>query len=462
MKNKGILLAISSLPGNHGIGDFGDAAYRFIDFLSDHGFNYWQILPINPLGPGWSPYTTTCSEAIEYRYICLDYLKKEGWITKLDKYSANSKIARYEKAGEFKEKVLRKAYKAFITKRPRGLKRFMEENPWVIKYATFMIFWNKNDKKPWNEWPKEEKFYFDKHKTYPTTYKDEVLYLVFTQFIAYKQWNKLMNYAHKKDVSIIGDIPFYVGYSSTDCWINRKYFNLDDNFIPTKIAGCPPDAFSETGQLWGNPTYNFDKLKEDNYSFLINRIKSVFKLCDVLRLDHFRAFYSYYSIPGGAKDAKIGEWVLTPGYEIFDELFRQLPGAKIIAEDLGFMTQEVYDLRDHYHFPGMNVLQFTTFDNNFRDNGDMVVYSGTHDNETLRSWFESLSDHERGVIAWNIHADPNKELLPQFLEYALNKPARLNIIPLTDYLLLDNSVRFNTPGTVGSPNWEWKLTKLPK
>ena len=464
MNNRGILLPVSSLPGHHGIGDMGQSAFEFIRWLKKHNFNYWQILPINPLGPGWSPYMTTCSEAIDFRYIDLDQLVKEGLIRPVRKFHPNTNKSLFLKSGEFKKRILKKAFKKFKTDNLEVLQKFVKREKWVIKYALFNIFYEKNEKKPWNEWPKEEMFYLENHKKgeYPKRYKNQVLYLIFEQYIAYKQWKKILRYAHQNEVKIIGDLPFYVGYSSVDCWANKSIFNFDENYNPKTVAGCPPDGFNEDGQLWGNPTFDFNKMAKNNYKFYVDRVGAVSKLCDIVRLDHFRAFDAYYAIPFGAKNARVGEWIDGPSYGFFDAFYKKYPHADIIAEDLGFMTERVYELRDHYHLPGMNILQFTIFDPNYKDNGEMILYTGTHDNNTIKYWYDTMSEHDKEYLANVIHADKNKDLLSQFMEYVFKRPSKLTIIPMQDYLLLDNSARINSPGSFGSPNWEWKMTKLPK
>lgn len=465
MKNKGILLPVSSLPGHHGVGDMGENAFEFIRWLNKRNFNYWQILPINPLGPGWSPYMTTCSEAIDFRYISLDDLYKDGLLEKpARKFHPNSNKALYVEAGEFKKRILKKAYKNFKKSHFDELLKFVKSQKWIIRYAFFNIFYEENNLKAWNEWPKDEIFYLENHKKdnkIPTKYKDKFYYLVFEQLIAYKQWKKLIKYAHKFDIKIIGDLPFYVGYNSSDCWGNKKVFNLDENFIPTTVAGCPPDGFSEDGQLWGNPTFNFEVMKKDNYKFYVNRLGAISKLCDIVRLDHFRAFDAYYAIPAGAKNARIGEWIDGPAYGLFDAFFKKYPKANIIAEDLGFMTERVYALRDHYHFPGMNILQNTFFEPQTKDQDDMIMYTGTHDNNTIKYWFDNLDNEGKEKLKTIVNADPNKNLLEEYMRFVFRKASKLTIVPMQDYLLLDNSTRLNSPGSFGSPNWEWKLIKLP-
>lgn len=462
-KKKGILLPVASLPGHHGIGDFGDSAYEFIRWLSARGYHFWQILPINPLGPGWSPYMTTCSEAIETRYICLDYLKKEGLLDEVKDYKPRSSKIDYVGSGKIKEKYLKKAFRKFIKLHPNGLKRFIKDHPWVIKYAIFNVFDRLNNKASWNTWPHEQIFYLEEHKQgeYPKEHEKEILYLVWTQMEAYKQWNKIRNYAHKHDIKIIGDLPFYVGYGSVDCWGNKYVFDFDENYNPRNVAGCPPDAFTDLGQYWGNPCFDFDKMKENDYEFYVNRLGAVSKICDIVRLDHFRAFYGYYAIPFGRTDARVGEWKPGPAHGLFDAFFKKFPNAEIIAEDLGYMNDDVYRLRDDYNLPGMYILQFTIFDPNPKDTSNLIVYTGTHDNDTIKGWYKNLNQDQVNYVINKIGGDINKDFCKQFMEYVWNVPSKITIIPLQDYLLLDNKARLNWPGTFGSPNWEWKLKEIP-
>lgn len=462
MENKGILLPVASLPSRHGIGDFGDSAYEFIRWLNKKGYNYWQILPINPLGPGWSPYMTTCSEAIEIRYICLDYLIKDGLLDKAKDFNKNSESVDYYNVGIFKEKLLRRAFKVWIKNNPNGLDKFIKKEQWVVKYAIFNVFFKLNNEALWNTWKDEEKFYLENHKKgeYPKKYKKEIQFLIFCQMIAYKQWNKIRKFAHKNNIKIIGDVPFYVGYNSVDCWGNKEVFDFDENFNPKTVAGCPPDAFSEDGQLWGNPCFDFAKMAKKHYSFYVNRLGAIGRICDVVRLDHFRAFDAYYAIPFGAPNARVGEWKQGPAYGLLDAFFKKYPNAELIAEDLGFMTQSVYDLRDHFNLPGMYITQFKIFEQAYEDTSKMIVYTGTHDNDTIKTWYDNLDCGAKEYL-WNkINGDRNKEFLPQFIEYIWNIPSKITILPLQDILLLDNKARLNVPGTFGSPNWEWKLKEL--
>ena len=462
MSRNGILLPVSSLPSNYGVGDFGPNAKQFILWLEERNFSYWQILPINPLGPGWSPYMTTCSEALDPRFISLDELIKDKLLDKVPVYAKDNQYCDFYNAYLFKEKYLRKAFARFKKEKRPGLDKFVKANKWVVAYATFIILDKKNEQRPWNTWCEEEKNYFKYNTSYPKAYKKEAEFIIFCQYIAYKQWKSVLRFAHRHNIKVIGDLPFYVGYSSVDCWINRDYFDLDENYNPRTVAGCPPDGFSAEGQLWGNPCYNFPKMKKNNFKFLINRLGAIGKVCDIIRLDHFRAFEKYYAIPGGAVNAVIGEWRDGPAYDFFDAFFKKYKNIDIIAEDLGFMTQSVYDLRDHYNLPGMNVAQFTCMDHNWVNKDNMIVYTGTHDNETTRGWIDHLSWDERCHLAWILGKDPHEDLLEAFIARTYNLPGKMVIIPMMDYLRLGNEARLNTPSTLGSPNWEWKLIEFPR
>lgn len=453
----GVLLAISSLPSNHGIGDFGVSGYKFIDFLVKHHYRYWQVLPLNPVGPGNSPYMSTCSEAIEPNYISLDTLVKKGLLKKVGNYHPRSERVDYQKVKTFKEKYLKKAFNNYLKGNINSLNKFMKDNEWVIGYAIFTCLRNKNMLRSWNEWDKEEMLY-DINKGFPLGKEKECLFYIWCQMVAKEQWNKLWNYAKKKDIKIIADCPFYVGIDSTDCWLHKDQFLFDENYHPTLVSGCPPDAFSDDGQLWGTPIYNFEKMKEDNYSFLVHRIGYLATTCDLLRLDHFRAWDTYCVIPGEDTNARRGVWKIGPRYEFFDELYRQYPYINLIAEDLGELFQGVHDLRDHYHLPGMYITEFTVFDVNAYSKESQIVYPGTHDNQTLKGWLKTLPEWNINFLNDKFHHP--KSLLKAMVEYTWNLPSYITIFPLQDLLGLDDKARMNYPGTVGSPNWEWKLKDL--
>ncbi|MBO6280407.1 MAG: 4-alpha-glucanotransferase [Bacilli bacterium] len=458
MNNKlGVLLAVSSLPGNHGIGDFGSPCFKFIDWLSENHYSYWQTLPLNPVGPGYSPYMSSSSKALEYRYISLDLLAKSGLISKVPVHNNDTSRVDYYDVGEFKKRHLALAFKKFMKNHSETLHKFKTQNPWVSKYATFEVFKELNGMKIWNEWDIEYLDYFKYHKNPPRHLKEQIDFVVFLQYIALKQWKKVLRYARKKGIKIICDMPFYVGYDGVECWLNREQFSIGPDNKLFEVGGVGPDAFSDVGQLWGSPIYNFEKMKEDGYSLLIDRIHYLASLCDYLRIDHFRAFDTYYVIPASEKNAVNGVWKLGPREDFFDRLYEKYPNINLIAEDLGDLRPEVLELRDEYHLPGMFISQFTIFDLNNHSTDHQLVYPGTHDNETLYGWYLTLNDDQKWFIANRIGVNYDEHLFDNIVKYIFTIPSMMTIFQLQDLLKLDNSARMNFPGTVGSPNWEWKL-----
>lgn len=457
-KELGILLAVSSLPGNHGIGDFGECAYTFINWLKKNHFLYWQVLPINPIGPGNSPYMSTCSNAIEFRYISLDFLVKEGLLDSVPSFHRADKAVDYYAVGEFKKKYIWEAYKKFMKLYPETLHKYKFKNPWVNEYATFQVFKWKNENKQWNEWNEEDRDYYLTHNKPPKSLMDQINYVIFMQYEALKQWKHLHAYAKRKGIKIICDMPFYVGFDGVECWMHRDQFQINPETNKLfEVGGVGPDAFSEDGQLWGSPIYNFEKMKENNYSLLIDRIGYLLKLCDFLRIDHFRAFDTYYVIQADEETAKNGVWKLGPREEFFDAFYKKYPDANIIAEDLGDLRPEVLDLRDEYNLPGMFVIQFMICDSNNQSTTKHIVYSGTHDNETLLSWYRKIDEKQKESLAKRLGITDKRQVYNALMKYIFNMPSKITILPLQDILKLDNTARMNCPGTVGSPNWEWKL-----
>ena len=456
-KKLGILLSVSSLPGNHGIGDFGESCFKFIDWLKENKYVYWQALPINPFGPGYSPYMSTCSNAIEYRYISLDLLTKQGLLEKVPAHNKDSIKVDFYDVGEYKKKYLYKAYLRFIKKHGEVLHKFKVKNPWVSKYATFEVFKGLNEQRTWNEWKIEHLDYFKYHKNPPRSLKKEIDFVVFCQYVALKQWKKVLRYANRNGIEVICDMPFYVGFDGVECWLNRNQFSIGSDNKLFEVGGVGPDAFSDIGQLWGTPIYNFEEMKKDSYSLLVNRISYLAKLCNYLRIDHFRAFDTYYVIPAGEETARNGVWKIGPRDDFFNELYRQYPDIKLIAEDLGDLRPEVLELRDQFNLPGMFICEFTIFDLKQFSTPKQLVYPGTHDNETLYGWFLNLDDKQKEFIATRLKVNNDISLFDSIVKYIFTIPSLMTIFPLQDVLKLDNSARMNWPGTVGDPNWTWKL-----
>ncbi|MBY7735209.1 4-alpha-glucanotransferase [Francisella philomiragia] len=465
MKKSGLLLAISSLPSQFGIGDLGKSAYEFVDILKQASTKIWQVLPLTPLGFGNSPYQSSSSFAGDEIYISLEKLADYGLLeeSSLKSLNVNSNKVEYELVRNFKDKYLEEAFSNFQNSKDKFEQEyndFIAQNSWIRNYAIFKAFRKANNNQAWNFWPQEYKNWIKDKAIELEQFQQEIDYQIFLQFIFYKQWFELRGYANKNNIEIMGDLPIYLGFDSADVWEHQEIFLLDKNQNPSFVAGVPPDFFSETGQLWGNPLYDWDKLKETNFDFWIDRLNGNFKLFDIVRIDHFRAFDTYWKIPAGEKTAINGEWVEAPGYDFFDTIYKRIPDANIIAEDLGDLRPEVLELRDHYNLKGMKIFPFH-FDlrtGSFIDDANIVAYSGTHDNNTLKGWyFDELNRYQRKLLKRYFKAN-DKNVFRKIIKYLLNCDAEYVILPVQDILELSSEARLNTPGTVGEPNWQWKLT----
>lgn len=457
MRKAGVLLPIASLPSSYGIGDFGPTSYQFVDKIYECGFKIWQILPLNPLGYGNSPYQPYSSKAMDELYISLEMLEEEKLIKKAKKKNARSTKIDYEEVRLFKQTYLKEAFNNFIPN--QDYQDFIAQK-WVYEYAVFLAFKKANQMKCWNEWPKEYKEFIKGDKTVPEALKEAVSYEMFVQYILYTQWMKLRAYANKKGIEMMGDIPFYVGIDSLDVWSHQKMFLLDADGYPSFVAGVPPDYFSETGQRWGNPIYDWEKMEKDGFAFWLDRLSYSSKIYDIIRIDHFRAFDTYWKIPSSCPTAIEGEWVEAPGYALFDKVYETYPDINIVAEDLGELRPEVLVLRDHYNLAGMRIIQFS-FDpyNKMEDRENLLVYTGTHDNESLRDWYTSQSADFKKMTRrfFKKHKYTYGKMNDNMMMYTLDTKANLAILPMLDILHKNNSCRLNTPGTVGNPNWQWKL-----
>lgn len=475
MRGSGILLAVSSLPSKYGIGCFSKEAYSFVDSLARSGQSFWQILPLGPTGYGDSPYQSFSTFAGNPYYIDLEELTAQGLLTEeeCDKtdFGTDPERVDYGKLYTGRYALLEKAFEAAnIRENPEFLEFEKENSDWLEDYSLFMALKLRFGNKSWHEWEKGARLREEKELA---LLKDELKkerdFQKYMQFEFFRQWTKLKSYANSKGIKIIGDIPIYVSLDSSDAWANPKLFQLDENNMPTKVAGCPPDGFSATGQLWGNPLYDWEYHKKTGFSWWIKRIDYCYKLYDILRIDHFRGFDEYYSIPFGAKSAAEGSWQKGPGMELFEAVFRKLGRREMIAEDLGYLTDSVRKLVEDCGFPGMKVLEFAFdsrdssgaqhyFPYNYKANS--VVYTGTHDNETIAGWFRSITDVERKMARdyLNNRYTPENEINWDFICLAMGSVSKWCIIPMQDYLGLDNSARMNTPSTV-SVNWKWRLKK---
>ncbi len=466
MRQAGLLQPVASLPSPHGCGDFGPSAYKFINLIAKTGAKIWQILPLNPLGYGNSPYQPYSSKAFDELYISLELLSDEGLLpTNIKPFNEDADRIDYDAVRQYKMPYLLMAYNKFFALKKRGYYTWQKENAWVYNYAVFRALKTNNYQRLWTEWPKEQKEWIKNHKFDIKPFEKDINFTMWLQYIAYQQWMKLRKYANKKGVKIMGDIPIYVGIDSDDVWTNQDAFELDNEGNATLVAGVPPDYFSKTGQRWGNPIYKWDYLKKHNYDFWIDRLSYNSKLYDIIRIDHFRAFNDYYQIPASAPTAEIGEWVDGPGRDFFDTVLKAIPHLEIVAEDLGDLTPGVLELRDHYNFKGMKITEFTfnpaEKENWSReDKANMIIYTGTHDNETMLGWWNNQSpEFQQASVRFlmELGYHPKNDIIDNFLLVTFDSIADIAIIPTQDLLRLDNRARINTPGTIGSPNWEWKL-----
>ena len=469
MKKAGILLPLQSLNGENGIGDFGKAAFEFIDIIKKSGFDMWQILPLNPLGYGNSPYQPYSSFAGDEIYISLDLLYEDGLLEKKAEKIEQKERIDYNFVRKFKEKYLKIAYENFKKTKENQTKAYEDflKFDFVYNYGVFITLKKENNLRSWNEWPDEMKNWIVDKKFDLTHYEDKINYEIFVQYIFYKQWMNLKSYANENNIKIVGDIPFYVGLDSLDVWENQQYFEITKEGNPKLIAGVPPDNFSATGQRWGNPIYNWEKIKEDDFSFWINRLAYNGKLYDIVRLDHFRAFDTYWVIDSKNETAIEGEWLFAPGYELFEKIKKDLKDVEFIAEDLGEIRPEVFELRDYFNLKGMVIIQTdirSTEKNYIYAPENSICYTGTHDNKTIMDWFEDLSEEEKENInkLFQKIGIRNENIYDNFFEFAMRCDSEYVIIPLQDILGLGKEARINTPATLDEKNWSYKFKSMEK
>ena len=472
MRRNGMLLPIASLPSPYGIGGFSKEAYEFIDLLEETGQKLWQILPLGPTSYGDSPYQSFSTFAGNPYFIDLDTLAEKGWLTKeaceASDYGDNESYIDYGRIYNSRFVLLKQAFLNSDILSDEKFTEFCKANQhWLPDYALYMALKNQNDGKSWIEW--EEEIRLKKPEAveyYKKELEEECNFYEFLQYEFHEQWTKVKEYAHEKGIQIVGDVPIYVAFDSADTWANPELFQLDEKNLPLGVAGCPPDAFSATGQLWGNPLYNWAYHKKTGYDWWLKRIAYCFDLYDIVRIDHFRGFDEYYSIPYGDETAVNGHWEKGPGMDLFNTVKEKLGELDIIAEDLGFLTESVFQLLKDSGYPGMKVLQFA-FDPSedsdyltYKYQRNCVVYTGTHDNDTTAGWFEKLSDGDREVALryMNSFYTPKEEQHWDLIALAMRSTADTCIIPVQDFLGLGSEARINMPSTLGD-NWKWRMTK---
>lgn len=464
-RSAGVFLHPTSLPSPFGIGDLGESAYRWVDLLSAHHQQWWQMCPLGPTGYGDSPYQCLSTFAGNTLLISPQKLCDAGLLTAaelaafprlpVDKVDFGAVIIA-------KEKLFRVAYARFVD--TREFYEFCQhEKYWLDDYALFRVIKEANNGRAWCDWDSEFRL------RYPAVLDEmrcsqsrEIRYHQFLQFMFFRQWSALKKYVHEKGVRIIGDIPIYVAYDSCDAWSAPDIFEFDENGKPLRVAGVPPDYFSETGQLWGNPIFRWDTMRAHGYIWWVNRLRKTLELVDLVRLDHFRGFESFWAVPADSKTAISGEWVPGPGIDFFNALKDHLGALPLIAEDLGEITHGVEELRRQAGMPGMKILQFAFGDDPdnpylpYNINADSVVYTGTHDNNTTLGWFLEQTPHQRDRLC-RFTGTTEQTFVDGFVRMALMAASQLCIIPLQDILGLDGRCRMNTPGKAEA-NWSWRVT----
>ncbi len=473
MHSCGILLHISSLPSNYGIGTLGKEAYEFVDFLKKSGQEYWQILPVGPTGYGDSPYQSYSAYAGNPLLIDLDMLIEDGLLNSDDHdlkvLLHKEHFVDYAQLFSFKYVILQKAAASFFTNTNSAdmldFKRFCSENGfWLDDYALFMSLKYLNRQVMWTEWDDDIRLReAEAVERYSMELSDDILCWKFMQYEFFKQYFALKAYANKNGIKIYGDMPIYVSMDSSDIWANPELFMLDEDRRPTKVAGCPPDDFSPTGQLWGNPLYDWDKMEKDGFVWWISRVEYSAKLFDLTRIDHFRGFESFYAIPAEDKTAENGEWLKGPSMKLFNAIKAELGDVKLVAEDLGFLTDEVKQMLKDAGYPGMNVLEFAFYgkqDSNYLPHNyvrNSVTYIGTHDNDTAMGWYDSLEKADRKFAKKYMGLNKKEGVCGGLIRTAFASISDLVIIQMQDYLELGSEARMNIPSTIGGGNWAWRL-----
>jgi 4-alpha-glucanotransferase len=466
-RKSGILLHITSLPGDEGTGTLGKNAYRFVDFLERSKQTLWQILPLGQVGYGDSPYQCYSAFAGNIQLIDLELLTQDGWLEKADlKAPSFSKTnVDFTPATNWKLPLLKKAYLNFQKNTEPFIQEYFyfqyEHKWWLTDFALFMALKVHFKGQPWSNWPKEIKFRkVDAIHQYQKKLKEEIDFRMFTQWLFFRQWHSLKKYANEKGIEIIGDVPLYVSTDSADVWVNTDIFHLDEDLNPTHVGGVPPDYFSKTGQLWGNPVFNWQRLEERQFDWWMSRLRFNINMFNLVRIDHFRGLESYWSVPASEKTAINGKWEAAKGYQLLMKFRHEFGSLPFIAEDLGLITHEVEKLRDDLHLTGIKVLQFAfgsdaknqNLPHNYKPN--FLVCTGTHDNDTTLGWLNSAKGKEKKMISKYL-GEPEKAL-QNAIEMVWASAAKMAIVPLQDILGLGTEARMNIPGTA-TRNWGWRF-----
>ena len=468
-RRSGILMHISSLPSKYGIGTFGKEAYAFADYLKSAGQRYWQLLPLGPTSYGDSPYQSFSTFAGNPYFIDLDLLQEDGLLEESDyadlEWGSDPTHVDYAKIYENRFPVLRKAFLKGYPRDEEAVEDFVKENIWVPNYALFMAVKKHFGMKSWLEWPNAD---IRLHKpeaveAYAAKLSEDVKFYTYLQYLFFKQWNELRDYIHAQDIEIIGDLPIYVAMDSADVWAESEFFQLDEDGYPTEVSGVPPDYFSEDGQLWGNPLYDYDAMEQDGFGWWIRRLDGARKLFDVIRIDHFRGLESYWAIPYGEETAKNGHWVKGPGMRLLEPVLGWFPGIRVIAEDLGYMTPEVKQLLKDSGLPGMKVLEFAFDSREPSDylphtyNPNCVCYVGTHDNETVMQWKSKADKADIAYARKYLGLSSSEGFNWGIIRGGMSSVADTFVVQIQDCLGLGPEGRMNEPGTP-SGNWQWRLT----
>ena len=463
MRRSGVLLHITSLPSPGGVGTLGKEAFEFVDWLKEAGMGIWQVLPVGPTGYGDSPYQSTCTHAGNLMMIDLRNLYESGLLSRHPEELLPAKDTYSDQMRAKKISVLRMSFSEHYADLKEKIDQFFETHEGLADFALFRAVKDYFDNRPWNQWPDMSIRFREENamKHYEHILQEEIAFYKYTQYLFFHQWSELKEYANNKGIQLLGDMPIYVAEDSSDTWANPEIFQLDADRRPIKVAGVPPDYFSQDGQLWGNPLYNWKALKKSGFEWWLKRLKTAGELYDMVRIDHFIGFANYYAVKAGAPNARNGKWEKAPGFRFFRAVSRNLPELEIVAEDLGVVSKRVKRLLRYTGLPGMKVMQFG-FDSDETNphfilniTEHCLLYTGTHDNDTVNGWWAGLDEKKR---AFALKYLPKRSTIGKsMIEAALGSMAETVIIPAQDVLDLGSEARMNTPGTVGGGNWKWRL-----